>query len=213
VAQTQTHEAIAATLRHAAPALRDAGVPFMLGGSLACWARGGPRSQNDLDLMIPPADAERALTALAHAGMRTDHPPEEWLAKAWDGDVMVDLIFRLLGLGDVTLEMIEAAEQMQVLAIRMPVMATEDILVAKLLSISEQNLDYGPPLEMGRSLREQIDWEDVRRRTAGSPYARTFFALLKELEVLAAPGEAEEGGPGAHETGGRISLQGAARSS
>lgn len=184
MAQIQTHEAIAATLRKAAPALRDAGVPFMLGGSLACWARGGPRSQNDLDLMIPPVDAERALAALAKAGMRTDHPPEEWLAKAWDGEVMVDLIFRLLGLGDVTLEMVEGAEQMQVLAIRMPVMATEDILVAKLLSISEQNLDYGPPLEMGRSLREQIDWEDVRQRTAGSPYARTFFALLRELEVL-----------------------------
>lgn len=184
MAQAQTHEAIAATLRKAAPALRDAGVPFMLGGSLACWARGGPRTQNDLDLMIPPADAERALASLAKVGMRTHHPPEEWLAKAWNGDVMVDLIFRLLGLGDVTLEMIEGAEQMQVLAIRMPVMPTEDILVAKLLSISEQNLDYGPPLEMGRSLREQIDWEDVRRRTSSSPYARTFFALLRELEVL-----------------------------
>lgn len=216
MAQTQTHEAIAATLRKAAPALRDAGVPFMLGGSLACWARGGPRSQNDLDLMIPPVDAERALAALAKAGMRTDHPPEEWLAKAWDGEVMVDLIFRLLGLGDVTLEMVEGAEQMQVLAIRMPVMATEDILVAKLLSISEQNLDYGPPLEMGRSLREQIDWDDVRRRTAGSPYGRAFFALLSELEVLPAGRDsdvADEGAPGAHETGGRISLHGAARSS
>ncbi|MGN6372182.1 MAG: nucleotidyltransferase [Solirubrobacteraceae bacterium] len=189
MAQTQTHEAIAATLRKAAPALRDAGVPFMLGGSLACWARGGPRSQNDLDLMLPPSDAERALVALAKVGMRTDHPPEEWLAKAWDGDVTVDLIFRLLGLGDVTVEMIAAAEQMQVLAIRMPVMATEDILVAKLLSISEQNLDYGPPLEMGRSLREQIDWEDVRRRTADSPYARAFFDLLRELEVLPLPAE------------------------
>ena len=184
MAQTQTHEAIAATLRKAAPALRDAGVPFMLGGSLACWARGGPRSQNDLDLMLPPSDAERALVALAEVGMRTDHPPEEWLAKAWDGEVTVDLIFRLLGLGDVTVEMIGAAEQIQVLAIRMPVMATEDILVAKLLSISEQNLDYGPPLEMGRSLREQIDWDDVRQRTGGSPYARAFFDLLRELDVL-----------------------------
>jgi hypothetical protein len=201
VAQAQTHEAIAATLRKAAPALRDAGVPFMLGGSLACWARGGPRSQNDLDLILPADEAERALAALSEAGMRTDHPPEEWLAKAWDGDVMVDLIFRLLGLGDVTVEMIHGAEQMQVLAIRMPVMATEDILVAKLLSISEQNLDYGPPLEMGRSLREQIDWEDVRARTAGSPYARAFFDLLRELEVLPT------------ETAGRLSLHGAARSS
>jgi nucleotidyltransferase DUF2204 len=216
VAQAQTHEAIAAALRKAAPALRDAGVPFMLGGSLACWARGGPRSQNDLDLILPPSEAERALAALASVGMRTEHPPEEWLAKAWDGDVTVDLIFRLLGLGDVTVEMIEGAEHMQVLAIRMPVMAIEDILVAKLLSINEQNLDYGPPLEMGRSLRERIDWEDVRARTSHSPYGRAFFALLEELEVLPAAGasdEEAEAAPGAQETGGRISLHGAARSS
>jgi hypothetical protein len=142
--------------------------------------------------------------------MRTERPPEEWLAKAWDGEVTVDLIFRLLGLGDVTVETIEAAEQMQVLAIRMPVMAIEDILVAKLLSVSEQNLDYGPPLEMGRSLRERIDWAQVRVRTSTSPYGRAFFALLEELGVLPmGSGEAR----GAHETGGRRPLHGAASSS
>lgn len=47
--QAQTHEAIASTLRTAAATLRDAEVPYTLGGSMACWARGGPRSQNDLD--------------------------------------------------------------------------------------------------------------------------------------------------------------------
>ena len=35
---------IEATLKKAAAALREAGVPFLLGGSLASWARGGPET-------------------------------------------------------------------------------------------------------------------------------------------------------------------------
>lgn len=182
---SHTHEAIAATLRKATAALRDAGIPFMLGGSVACWARVGPRSQNDVDLMVPPQDAERALATLSDLGMRPERPPEEWLLKAWDGEVGIDLISTSLGLGDITTEMIDQAEEMSVLAIRMPVMAVEDVLVGKLLAVSEQQLDYGPLLEIARGLRKRIRWQDVRRRTESSPYARTFFSLLGELDVIA----------------------------
>lgn len=177
------HEAITATLRRAAGALLDADVPFMLGGSIGCWARGGPRSQNDLDLMVPQCDAERALATLVADGMRPEHPPERWLLKAYDGNVMIDLIHDTLGIGEVTPGLIDAAETMSVMAIEMPVMSLEDILCGKLLAISEQRLDYGPMLEIARSLRERIDWPQLRRRTASSPYARAFFALLAELDI------------------------------
>ena len=30
----------------------------------------------------------------------------------------------------------------------------------------------------------QVDWDDVRRRTEGSPYARAFFTLVEELGVV-----------------------------
>jgi nucleotidyltransferase DUF2204 len=180
---TVLHDDISATLRKAAPALREAGVPFMLGGSFACWARGGPRSQNDLDLMLPTEEAVRALEVLTEAGMRPEQPPEEWLLKAWDGDVMVDLIFDTLGIGPVTREHIDRAERMPVLAIEMPVMSIEDVLVGKLLTLSEQRLDYGPLLEISRALREKVDWPDVRHRIRDSPYARAFFGLLAELDV------------------------------
>ena len=52
---------IEATLKKAAAALRGADVPFLLGGSLASWARGGPETRHDLDLMIKREDVERAL--------------------------------------------------------------------------------------------------------------------------------------------------------
>jgi len=184
--QDTPHEAIEGTLRKAAGALLDAEIPFMLAGSVGCWVRGGPRSQNDLDLMLAREDAERALGVLVGAGMRAERPPERWLLKAFDGTVMIDLIFQSLGVGAITRETIGAAERLSVLAIEMPVMSLEDILIGKLLAIDEQRLDYGPLLEISRSVRERVRWSDVRQRTQDSPYARAFFALLAELGIVAA---------------------------
>ena len=178
-----THEAIAATLRKAGAALNAADVPFMLGGSVACWARGGPRSQNDVDIFVKPQDAERAVGALVEAGMRAERPPEQWLFKAWDGEVMVDVIFESLGV-ELSDEAIERAEEMPVLGVNMRVLAVEDVLAGKLLAVTEQNLEYGGLLEIARALREQVSWQELWDRTRHSPYARTFFVLLAELGVI-----------------------------
>jgi len=174
-------EAICSTFKRAAAALRDGEVRFMLGGGLAAWARGGPITLNDLDLIVVPADAERALAVLENAGMRTERPPEEWLLKAYDGDVLVDLIFHPRGL-PVDEALFERADEMAVLSVTVPVMALEDVLVAKLRSLDEQrDLDYSSLLAIARSLREQIHWDEVRERTAHSPYAKAFFTLAEEL--------------------------------
>jgi hypothetical protein len=171
------------SFKRSAVALKKANVPFMLGGGLACWARGGPESYNDLDLVVKPQDAERALQALADVGMRPEEPPEDWLLKAWDGDVLIDLIFRPLGL-EITDQTIADADRLNAFSIQAPVMTVEDVLSTKLLALNEHSLDYEHVLQIARSLREQIDWEQVRARTDRSPYARAFFALLEELEIV-----------------------------
>jgi hypothetical protein len=182
-----------ATLKKAASALRGAGVPFLLGGSLASWARGGPETRHDLDLMIKREDVERALAALTAAGMRADDPPEEWLVKAWDGDVLVDLIFSPKGL-PIDDEVIARGEEMSVLSMQMRVMAIEDVLITKLMAITEHNLRYEGVLEIARALREQVDWAQVRSATASSPFARAFFVLLEGLEIIPAQRDAPEAG-------------------
>ena len=173
------------TLKKAAAALRDAEVPHALAGGLAAWARGGPKTEHDVDFMVKAKDAERALQALAKAGLRTERPPEGWLYKAYDGDLLVDLIFNPAS-GLVTDEMIERAEQLEVLAMPMPIARLEDVLVTKLMALTEQEPDFGGVLEMARSLREQIDWGYVRTRTADSPFARAFFELVDGLEIATA---------------------------
>jgi hypothetical protein len=176
-------------LKRAAAALREADVPFLLGGSLASWARGGPESRHDLDLMIRPDDVERALGALEEAGMRPERPPEDWLVKAWDGDTLVDLIFYPKGMV-IDDAVIARGDELSVLGMEIRVMALEDVLVTKLMAINEHALRFEGPLRMARALREQVDWDDVRARTAGSPFARAFFVLLDGLGIVPAGAEA-----------------------
>ena len=73
------------SMKRAAAALRDAGVPYMLGGGLAAWARGGPPTDHDVDFGNPAmkipvfGSGQRSLTFSAagsfayfctlHAGM------------------------------------------------------------------------------------------------------------------------------------------------
>jgi predicted nucleotidyltransferase len=183
VAETQTEfEDLLETLKRAAALLRDAGVPFVLGGGIAIWARGGPESEHDLDLFVKPEDADRALDALAAGGFRPEKPPEQWLYKAWDGEVMVDLIFEPSGV-TIDDEFVERAPETEVQAVQMHVLRPEDVLVTKLLAMREHEVDYESVLEIARAVREQIDWDEVRERTDGSPYAKAFFTLVDELEV------------------------------
>jgi hypothetical protein len=180
---TRPVESLGEALRISVAALREAAVPFALGGSLAAWARGGPEPWNDLDLMVKPADAERALQALEAVGMRTERPPEEWLFKAWQDDVLVDVIFSPAGL-EITDEVLARADEIPVLAVATPVMALEDVLATKLNALNEQqSLDYRPTLAIARALREQIDWERLRELTAASPYAKAFFTLVEQLRI------------------------------
>jgi predicted nucleotidyltransferase len=175
-------------LKRAVSALREAGVPFLLGGSLASWARGGPPTQHDLDLMIKPGDVDRAMEALDGVGMRTERPPEGWLVKAWDGETLVDLIYCPKGL-PMDDEVIARGEELSVLGMEIRVMALEDVMATKLMAITEHSLRYESLLQIARALREQIDWPSVRARTEHSPFARAFFVLLEGLEIL--PGAPE----------------------
>lgn len=174
---------IESTLKKSVAALRDANIPFLLGGSLASWARGGPETRHDLDFMIKEEDAERALDALEQVGMKREIPPEGWLVKAWDGDVLVDLIHHPTEMR-VTDEVIERGEVLNVLSMEIRVMALEDVLVTKLRALSEHHLRYESLLAISRALREKVDWHDVRRRTEDYTFARAFFVMLEGLGII-----------------------------
>ena len=169
---------ILATLRRTIALLRGAEVPYIVGGSLAAWARGGPEVTNDLDIMVRPPDAERVLELLVDAGMRAERPPEEWLLKAWDGDVLVDIIFCTVE-GEVTDDVIARGEQSP-------------------LEIGRLN-GHSPSRIQALSadvLREQVDWDAVRDRVRHTPYGLAFFTILEGLEVVPPAASARHRGNG-----------------
>ena len=110
-------------------------------------------------------------------------PPEHWLYKAWDGDNLVDLVFHPAG-GPIGDEHFARATEMEVSAHRTLVASIDDVLVAKLLAINEQEPDFRAVLEIARAVREQVNWTSVARRTRKSPFARAFFELVEGLEIV-----------------------------
>jgi predicted nucleotidyltransferase len=182
-------------MKVAAGILNDAEIEFVLGGGLSAWARGGPRSEHDVDFLIKPEDAERALEVFDAAGWKTERPPEGWLYKTWhENGALVDLIFDPAS-GPITQEIINRAHEDEVMALRAKVATLEDVLVSKLLAIKEQELNFSSVLEWSRALREQIDWREVRERTQDSPFAKAFFVLIEELGIVSLEEELAPGGP------------------
>jgi predicted nucleotidyltransferase len=181
--QDREFDRLLEAMKKAAGTLNDAGVPFVLGGGLACWARGGPKTEHDVDLLVKPEDAERAQEALGQAGMRVERPPEGWLLKAYEDDILIDLIFDPSG-GPIDDDFFARAEDMEVHAMRLKVAPLEDVITQKVLVLSEQRPDFSSVLELARSLREQVDWEEVRERTRDSPFGSAYFTLLDELEIV-----------------------------
>jgi hypothetical protein len=114
--------------------------------------------------------------------MRTEKPPEQWLYKAWDGEVLIDLIFEPSGVR-ITDEVLERGEDLSVAGMYIRVMDLNDIFVTKLLAIDVHDVDYTRLLQIARSLREQIDWPALRRRTAESAFPRAFFVLVDGLGI------------------------------
>jgi len=52
-----TFEELIDAMKVAAGILQESEIEFVLSGGLAAWARGGPKSEHDVDIFIRPRDA------------------------------------------------------------------------------------------------------------------------------------------------------------
>jgi hypothetical protein len=161
----------------------------------------GPGGEHDLDFMVKPEDAEGALNALEEAGFRPEKPPEEWLYKAWDGDLLIDLIFAPNG-RPVEDAMFERADELEVQAVSMKVMSLEEVMATKLLALREHEVDYDSVLgdrevvaradRLGRRVAARLRLPVCAgvlpsRRGAGDPRQRGGYSVGKGRSHTAEP--------------------------
>jgi hypothetical protein len=173
-------------LKTVAVALKDGDLPFALTGGYALWARGAPEPEHDVDFMVAEEDAAEAAQVLADHGLQVVQPPEDWLFKVYVDEAMVDVIFRAGG-ERVDRDRLDRVEQIEVESVRMPVLATTELLVDKLRAMDEHACDFERPLAIARAVREQVDWADLERRTEDNPFAASFLFLLERLGVVGGP--------------------------
>lgn len=170
-------------LRRAASALRDHGPDFALGGSYALWVFGGPEPIHDVDFVVAEPDTEAAALTLEKAGFTIERTPEDWLFKACvEDDFVIDVLHRLNGV-PVDDDTINSAEEYDVLAIRMKVLAPTYVLAEKLNALNEHNCDFSALLPAVRAVRERLDWQRLNADTAENPYAAAFLVLAEKLGI------------------------------
>lgn len=167
-------------LRCAASALKENGPRFALAGSYALWAHGAPEPSHDVDLVVADSDVASAEATLAGAGFAVEHPPEDWLFKARNGDTVVDVLHCINGVR-VDQAALECAEQRDVLAIAMPVLPPTTVVIQKLRSLGEHHCDFARLLPAVRAVRERLDWNHIRAQTADNDYAVAFLVLADRL--------------------------------
>src|SRR5437763_13413516 len=79
---------------HALSELNLARVPYLVGGAYAFERYTGiVRHTKDLDIFVREADCQRTLATLEAGGCRGEVAFAHWLAKAYCGDHVVDIIF------------------------------------------------------------------------------------------------------------------------
>jgi len=178
---------LAAVFAEAVTALEEAKIPHVLIGGLASSALGRPRCSADVDLLVRPRDAARALDALAAHGFDTEETNPHWLYKATKRGVLVDLLFK--GPRDVYLDdsMLARARVMPVLGKAIRVVPPEDLLVMKALVHDEETPRHWHDA-LALIATGELDWDyAVWRARKGSRRVLSllFYALSIDLAVPA----------------------------
>ena len=180
--QTRLREA----LKRVAVTLKQGEVPFALAGGYALWARGAPEPHHDVDFVVAEEDRERVVGLLGEAGIEVADVPEDWLVKVFVEDAMVDLLLRLKQVPVTRADLLDV-DEMEVESVRMPVLSATLLIEAKLNALDERDCDLGKVLPAARSVREQVDWDEVAAATAENDFAVVTLQLLHRLGVLPEP--------------------------
>jgi len=167
--------ALAEVLGRAVRALEQSEIPYALIGGLASAVLGRPRCSSDIDLLVAPDCAQRALEEFSKAGFETEITNPSWLYKAFAGGILVDLLFKTKGDIYLDRQMLQRASHYAFLGTRVRVISPEDLIVVKAIVHDEETpRHWHDALALLR--RSDLDWDYLVERAQRGP--RRVLALL-----------------------------------
>ncbi len=159
-------------------ALRDGGVPFLVGGSMAIVHHTGvERAMKDLDLFLRPRHVETALRTLEEAGFETERTHPHWLGKAHAGGHVIDLIFNSgNGVGEVDDAWFTHAKDAVLFGRGVQVVPAEELIWTKLFVMERERYDGADVAHLMRDVSHALDWRRLRDRVG--PHWRVLLSHL-----------------------------------
>ncbi|HEV3096156.1 MAG TPA: nucleotidyltransferase [Candidatus Dormibacteraeota bacterium] len=173
--EADAEAAFASVLREAVEAVGEAGYRFLVLGGLASSLVGRPRWTHDIDFLVRPDDAREVLAVLQAAGFTTEETDPVWIYKAFKRDVMVDVIFMVMGGIYLDDEMLSRSIERDYGGLRLRIPSPEDQIVIKgIVHREETSRHWFDALAiLGRA---ELDWDYLLRRARVG--ARRILALL-----------------------------------
>ncbi len=144
-------------------ALDRADIRFMLGGALALHAYTGIwRDTKDLDIFVPESVVKGVLERLREAGFETEVTDPCWLAKAYSGDLFVDIIHGSHnGTGPVDESWFENGREITLLERRIVVIPAEEMILSKIFVVAKDRCDVDDVLHIIFATRGDLDWDRI----------------------------------------------------
>jgi hypothetical protein len=152
--------------RDALGRLRDAGIPFMVGGGYAFrHFTGIERYTKDLDIFVRPRDTRAIMRTLGAAGFDTRMVFPHWLAKVYGSDAFIDVIFSSgNGVAVVDDAWFTHAVRGDVVGLSVPLCPAEETIWSKAFVAERERYDGADIAHIIRARGDRLDWSRLIRR-------------------------------------------------
>jgi hypothetical protein len=165
-------------------ALNAAGVPYVVAGLYAIYEYTGIyRKTKDLDLFVEPRQVVPAIRTLRDAGFRTHLESAHWLAKAFEEDVQVDVIFGMgNGLAFIDDGWYNHSRPGILAATQVRVAPPEELLWHRLYVSERHRHDMADVLHLILCRGDQLDWDRILHRL--NDHWRLLFAHIQLFDFV-----------------------------
>jgi hypothetical protein len=149
--------------RTALQALNRSGVPYAVGATFARHAYTGIwRQTKDLDLFVKPEDLKDALDALRKADFVTEVIAEHWLAKAYQGNYAIDVIFgNGHGYHPLDERAFEGSQPAKVLGVPTRLIPIEEMIASIVYVAERRRFDGGEVIHLIKCSQGKLDWQRI----------------------------------------------------